>query len=93
MYELVTKHLDVYQRIGSDLSCMFILVSTGLVESVVHYCCLCMAVFYNLVTFAMQENIKQYAIKLCETQQIYHRDICFFNQSLWKCHSTENYGC
>jgi len=45
---------------------MSILVSTGLVESVVRYCCLCMAVFYNLVTFAMQENIEQqYAIKFC----------------------------
>jgi len=43
-----------------------ILVSTGLVESVVCYCCLCMVVFYNLVTFAMQENIEQrYAIKFC----------------------------
>jgi len=43
---------------------MSILVSTGLVESVVRYCCLCMVVFYNLVTFAMQENIEQrYAIK------------------------------
>jgi len=45
---------------------MSILVSTGLVESVVHYCCLCMVVFYNLITFAMQENIEQrYAIKFC----------------------------
>ena len=41
-----------------------VLVSTGLVESVVRYSCLCMVVFYNLVTFAMQENIEQrYAIK------------------------------
>jgi hypothetical protein len=38
---------------------MSILVSTGLVESVVRYCCLCMVVLYNLVTFAMQENIEQ----------------------------------
>jgi len=31
-----------------------------------HYCCLCMVVFYNLVTFVMQENIEQwYAIKFC----------------------------
>ena len=45
---------------------MSILVSTGLVESVVRYCCLCMVVFYNLITFAMQENIEQqYAIKFC----------------------------
>jgi len=29
---------------------------------------------------------------LCETQQICHRDICFFNRSLWRCHSIENYG-
>ena len=43
---------------------MSTLVSTGLVESVVRYCCLCMVMFYNLVTFAMQENIEQrYAIK------------------------------
>jgi len=45
---------------------MSILVSTGLVEPVVRYCCLCMVVFSNLVTFAMQENIEQrYAIKFC----------------------------
>jgi len=45
---------------------MSILMSIGLVESVVRYCCLCMAVFYNLVTFAMEENIEQrYAIKFC----------------------------
>jgi len=41
-----------------------ILVSTGLVKPVMHYCCLCLVVFSNLVTFAMQENIEQtYAIK------------------------------
>jgi len=45
---------------------MSILVSTGLVESVVRYCCLCMVVFYNLITFLMQENIEQrYIIKFC----------------------------
>ena len=45
---------------------MSILVSPGLVEPVVRYCCLCMVVFSNLVTFAMQENIEQrYAIKFC----------------------------
>jgi hypothetical protein len=45
---------------------MSILVSIGLVESVVHYCCLCMVVFYNHVTFVMQEIIEQrYAIKFC----------------------------
>jgi len=45
---------------------MSILVSTGLVAPVVRYCFLCMVVFYNLVTFAMQENIEQgYAIKFC----------------------------
>jgi len=28
------------------------------------YCCLCMVMFYNLITFAMQANIEQrYAIK------------------------------
>ena len=45
---------------------MSILVSTELVEPDVRYCCLCMVVFSNLVTFAMQENIEQwYAIKFC----------------------------
>ena len=45
---------------------MSILVSTGLVEPVVRSCCLCVAVFSNLVTFAIQENIEQrYAIKFC----------------------------
>ena len=45
---------------------MSILVSTELVASVVRYCCLCMVVFYNLVTFAMQEHIEQrYATKFC----------------------------
>ena len=45
---------------------MSILVSTGLVETVMRYCCLCIVVFSNLVTFAMQENIEQsYAIKFC----------------------------
>jgi len=45
---------------------MSTLVSAGLVESVVHYCCLCMVMFYNLVMFAMQENIEQrYAIRFC----------------------------
>ena len=45
---------------------MSILLSTGLVEPVVRYCCLCMVVFSNLVRFAMQENIEQrYAIKFC----------------------------
>ena len=67
MYELATKHLvDVYPYVGSDLGCMSILVSTGLVEPVVRYCCLCVVAFSNLVTFAMQENIEQrYAIKFC----------------------------
>ena len=67
MYELATKHLvDVYRYVGSDIGCMSILVSIGLIESVVRYCCLCMFVFSNLVTFAMQENIEQrYAIKFC----------------------------
>jgi len=45
---------------------MSILVSTGLVEPVACFCCLCVVGFYNLVTFAMQENIEQqYAIKFC----------------------------
>ena len=67
MYELVMWHLvDVYRYVGSDLGCMSVLVSTRLVELVVRYCCLCMVVFSNLVTFAMHENIEQrYAIKFC----------------------------
>ena len=67
MYEMAMKHLaDVYRYVGRDLGCMSILVSTGLVEPVVRYCCLCMVVFYNLVTFAMKENIeKRHAIKFC----------------------------
>ena len=45
---------------------MSILVSTGWVEPVVRYCCMCMVVFSNLITFAMQENIEQrYATKFC----------------------------
>ena len=57
----------INRYVGSDLGCRSILVSTGLVEPVVCYCCLCMVVFSNLVTFAMQENIEQrYAIKFCE---------------------------
>ena len=60
MYELTKQHIvDVYRYVGSDLGCMSILVSTGLFEPVVRYCCLCMVVFFNLVTFAMQENIEQ----------------------------------
>ena len=67
MYELVMYHLVyVYRRVGSDLGCMSILVSTGSVESVVRCCCLYIDVFYNHVTFAMQENIEQrYVIKFC----------------------------
>ena len=67
MYEKATWHLvDLYRYVGSDLGCMSILVSTGFVEPVVRYCCLCIVVFSNLVTFAMQENIEQrYAIKFC----------------------------
>jgi len=45
---------------------MSILVSAGLVEPLLRYCCLCMVMFSNLVTFAMQEDIEQqYAIKFC----------------------------
>ena len=67
MDELARWHLvDVYQRIGSDLGCMFNVVSTGSAQSVVCYLCFCVVVFCNLVTFAMQENIEQrYAIKFC----------------------------
>ena len=67
MDELATWHLiEVYQRVGSDLGSMLKLVSTESVHSVVCYWCLCVVVFCNLVTFAMQENIEQrYAIKFC----------------------------
>ena len=67
MYELATWHLvDIYRYVGSDLGCMSILVSTGLVEPVVRYCCLFMVMFSNPITFVMHENIEQrYAIKFC----------------------------
>jgi hypothetical protein len=49
IHDLGTQHLvDVYRRVGSDLCCMYILVQTGSVESVVSYCCLCTVVFCNL---------------------------------------------
>jgi len=45
---------------------MSILVSTGLVESVVRYCSLCMVVLHNHVRLRCKENIEQrYAIKFC----------------------------
>ena len=93
MYELLMQHLvDVYRRVGSDFGCMSLLVSTGLFESVVSCCCLCVVVFYNLVTFAMQEYIeRRYAINFC-VKLNYHRDICFLDRSSWRCHSLENYG-
>ena len=59
MYELATQDLvDEYRYVGSDLGCMSILVSNGLVEPVVRYCYLCMVVFSNLVMLAMEENIE-----------------------------------
>ena len=73
---------------------MAILVSTGLVEPVVRYCCLCMVVFSNLVTFAMQENIKQrYAIKFCvKLNKSATETFASLTQGYWRCHSIENYG-
>jgi len=53
---------------------MSILVLTGLVEPVMHYCCLCIVVFSNLVIYAMQENI-EFCVKLNKSAT----DICFFN--------------
>jgi len=51
------------------------------------YCRLCMVMFSNHVTLAMQENIEQwYAIKFGVKLNISARDICFFNRSLWTCH-------
>ena len=48
----------------------------GLVESFVHYCSLCMVKVYNLVTFAMQENIEQLRYQiLCETKQLCQRHL------------------
>ena len=59
MDELAMWHLvDVYQRIGSDLGCMLNVVSTGSAQSVVCYLCLCVVMFCNLITFAMQGNIE-----------------------------------
>jgi len=73
-------------------SCPY-LFHPGLDESVVHYCCLCMVMFYNFVMFAMQENIEQlYAIKFFVKLNKSATEICFFNRSLWRCHSIENYG-
>jgi hypothetical protein len=70
-HELGTQHLvGVYGRVGSDLGCMSILISTGLVESVMRYCCLCIVVFYNPVTFCDAGKCRttvRYQI-LCETQ-------------------------
>jgi hypothetical protein len=57
MYDLGMQHLvDVYRRVGNDLGCMYILIQTGSVESVVSYCCLCTVVLHNLcnVCDAMQ---------------------------------------
>jgi hypothetical protein len=49
MYDLEKQHLvDVYRWVGNDLGCMYVLVQTGSVESVMSYCCLCMVMFYNL---------------------------------------------
>jgi hypothetical protein len=49
MYDLGMQPLvDVYRRVGYDLGCMYKLVQTESVESVVNYCCLCTVVFYNL---------------------------------------------
>ena len=93
MYKLVTQHLvDVYRHVCSNFGCMSTLVSTQLVESVVHYCHLCMDLFYNLVMFVMQENIEQrYAIKFCVKLNKSARDNSFFKRSVWRCHSIENY--
>jgi len=56
MDELVMQHLvDVYQRVGSDLGCMSILISTGLVASVVRYCCLCMVCFITSLRLRCRE--------------------------------------
>ena len=62
MYELVTEDLvdvRIYRPVGTDLGCMSVLVSTELVESVVRYCSLCVGLFCNLVTFAIQKNIEK----------------------------------
>jgi hypothetical protein len=48
-YDLRKQHLvDVYRQVGNDLGCMYMLVQTESVESVVSYCCLCTVVVYNL---------------------------------------------
>jgi hypothetical protein len=49
MYDLGTQDLvDIYQRVGNGLGCMYIFVQTGSVESVMSYYCLCTVVFYKL---------------------------------------------
>jgi hypothetical protein len=49
MDDLGMQHLvDVYRWVGNDLGCMYILVQTRSVESIMSYCCLCTVMFYNL---------------------------------------------
>jgi hypothetical protein len=49
MYDLGIQNLvDVYRRVDNDLGCMYILVETGSVVSVMSYWCLRTAVLYNL---------------------------------------------
>jgi hypothetical protein len=68
MYDLGTERLvDVYQRVGNDLDCMYILVQTGSVESVVSYCSLCTVVFYNFC------NVRDVAV-LWSTKNFYLQD-------------------
>ena len=52
-----------------------------------------MVVFYN-VMFAMQKNIEQrYAIKFCvKLNKFATETFASLTESLWKCHSIENYG-
>jgi hypothetical protein len=72
MYDLGTRHLDVYWRVGNDLGCMYILVQNGSVKSVVRYCCLCTVVFYNLCNVCDAGKYRTTVCyqSLCETQQI-----------------------
>lgn len=72
MYHLATQHTSLTCWIvGNYFGCMYILVSTGLIELVVSYCYLFIVMFHNFVIFVMKENIKWYTSKFCcETKQI-----------------------
>jgi hypothetical protein len=56
MYYLETQHLDVYRRVDNDLGCMYILVQTGWVESVVTIAVCVRSCFITSVIFGMHKD-------------------------------------